>query len=362
MTGAGHSGAAVIGAVGARTPVGLSADGSAAAWRAGISRLGEHPRFVDKEGEPIRTAFDAALDPDLPVLERMCQIAESALHEACEGLGTAGRRRATLMVALPEPRPGWSELDATPVLQRLTAAAHHHVEVERTVPFARGHAAGLLALESATREIESGACELALVGGVDSWLDYRALSWLDQERRLASGANRLGFTPGEAAAFVLVASAATLRSLRLPTLAQIRGVASAHEPKTRSTDEVCLGEGLNVAIRSAASGLSLPEEKIATTYCDINGERYRSEEFMYVPLRVWAPFVDANRYETTADAWGDVGAATGPLLLALVASSVRRGWARGPTALVFAGSDDGARAAAALALPQAPAPSQGATA
>ena len=29
----------------------------------------------------------------------------------------------------------------------------------------------------------------------------------------------------------------------------------------------------------------VPDERIATTYCDINGERRRTDEFLYVPLR-----------------------------------------------------------------------------
>ncbi len=354
MTGAGFSGGVVICAIGARTPVGLTADSSAAAWRAGISRIAEHPRYVDKAGEPVRVATDGALDPDLGVADRMQQMASAALHEACEALAGAGRPKATLLVALPQTRPGFSDADAAPLLAALSQASRHSVELSRAIPFARGHAAGLVALHNAALEIEAGSNEVFLVGGVDSWVDPQALSWLDEGRRLASMDNRLGFAPGEAAAFVLVTSVGTARTLKLPILARVRGVALAAETQHRDSEDVCTGEGLTAAVAEATSGLTLPDEKITTTYCDINGERYRSEEFMYVPLRLWAPFVDANRYDTTADAWGDVGAATGPLLLSVAVSSSRRQWARGSSVLVFTGSDAGTRAAATLSLSNEP--------
>ena len=105
------------------------------------------------------------------------------------------------------------------------------------------------------------------------------------------------------------------------------------------------------AIAGATHPLRLPHEKIATTYCDINGERRRSEEFFYVPLRLSAPFIDANRYESPADAWGDVGAASGPLYVALAVASAERGYARGPHVLAWTSSDGGTRAAVTLTLP-----------
>ena len=43
-------------AVGARTPLGLTAESSAAAVRAGIRRLTHHPLFVDRMAEPVTVA------------------------------------------------------------------------------------------------------------------------------------------------------------------------------------------------------------------------------------------------------------------------------------------------------------------
>ena len=92
----------------------------------------------------------------------------------------------------------------------------------------------------------------------------------------------------------------------------------------------------------------MPEQKIGRMLCDINGESYRSEEFMYLPLRVKAPFVDANRYEAPADSVGDVGAASCPLHIGLVAAGARRRTRQPDYALTWASSEGGLRGAAAL--------------
>src|SRR5450432_4315465 len=68
-------------AVGARTPLGLTAEGSAAAVRAGVSRIREHPFMVDMRGQHARMACDARLDPLLAGHARMLALARAALSE-----------------------------------------------------------------------------------------------------------------------------------------------------------------------------------------------------------------------------------------------------------------------------------------
>jgi len=107
-------------AIGARTPVGLTAETAAAAVRARISRISEHPFLVDVRGERVRMARDGLLEPDLFGVPRMIALARSALDEV---LGKLGPRalglRMTLLVGLPELRPGWTERDVGAMEQEL---------------------------------------------------------------------------------------------------------------------------------------------------------------------------------------------------------------------------------------------------
>lgn len=111
------------------------------------------------------------------------------------------------------------------------------------------------------------------------------------------------------------------------------------------------GSGLARAVTGALTGLELPRDAVDTAYIDINGERYRSEEWGFVALQVPSAF-KTLRYEAPADCWGDVGAASGALASALAVQSWARGYARGPRALVMSGSPDGLRGAFLLQDPR----------
>ncbi len=339
-----------IAACGARTAVGLGADAAAAAVRAGVSRLMLHPRFVDTTGESVRLAYDASLDVDLRAPERMAALGLSAVKEALAELD--GSAKLGLYVAGPEPRPGAGEQALQPVSTRLTGALVERFEVVASRVFPFGHAAGASALQAATADLTANRVELALVVGVESYVDHETLAWLDATRQLDHERCRSGFTPGEGAAAVLLVQRGRSRAFRLPELASILGVGLAMEPITINSPDPVLGLGLTDAMKQATAHLKYPQNKITTAYCDINGQRYRSEEFMYIPLRLWAPFVDANAYEAPADCWGDIGAASLPAFMNLIVQSGRRGYAKGSYNLSWASSVGGRRGAVLLELPE----------
>ncbi|MEM7160639.1 MAG: beta-ketoacyl synthase N-terminal-like domain-containing protein [Myxococcota bacterium] len=345
------SAAHVIVAMGARTPVGLRAETSAAAIRAGISRHASHPTMIDGAGDPLCCAVDATLDPDLRGAARAETLAMSALQECIEPLVPVGKATLSLWMGVPETRPGWGEADTKQLMRRLSSTLGERFNLEQVMSVPRGHASGLAALELALREVDSGRVHGCIVGGVDTYLHHETIDWLDETRQIMTATNRSSFVPGEGAGFFVVMTESMARTLRLTVLATVRAVSTAVEPHPIKTPGICIGEGLTEAIRGATAPLRLPEEKVATTYCDINGERYRNDEFFYVPLRLWAPFVDSNRFEAPADCWGDVGAASGPLLAMLAIASGQRGYARGPHVLLWTSSEGGTRAAATLSLP-----------
>ena len=65
------TGSIYIIATGARTPVGLASAPAAAAVRAGITALGDHPFMVDQVGDPMPGAVDAEIDSHLMGPERL---------------------------------------------------------------------------------------------------------------------------------------------------------------------------------------------------------------------------------------------------------------------------------------------------
>ncbi|MBS0447267.1 MAG: hypothetical protein JSR59_15110 [Proteobacteria bacterium] len=334
-------------ATGARTCVGATAPASAAAIRAGMALFAEHPFMIDRHGEPMIVARDSFLPPEMPLKMRLGNLASSAAGEALavlECVEAARRPPLTLQVGLPEPRPGLpGDIEAT-LAERLQQTIGAAVALEG-ISFSRnGHSAGLLAIGSTAARIAAGAPGLFLAGGVDSYLEPETLEWLDQQGQLHGPQNTWGFVPGEAAAFCLLAGAATARRLGMEPRLWVASFGSAREQHRIKTDSLCVGLGLSDAVRQAAAGLP-PGSRIDQALCDFNGEPYRGDELGYTIVRTAEHFVSPGDFVTPADCWGDVGAASGPASAMLAVMAGTRGYARGPLALACASSEGGARAA-----------------
>jgi 3-oxoacyl-[acyl-carrier-protein] synthase-1 len=339
--------------VGARTPVGLTAESSAAAVRAGISRVQEHPFIISTRGEPRCSATDAYLESTSLGWRRLVPLAISACREAIGKLTLTGSdlRGLRVLLAIPEIRPGFSDPESGKLLAELAESISPVALGPRIEIAGRGHAGTLRGLQRAEQLLSTGQCELCVVGGVDSYFDSDTLDWLEGERRLSGEGIRAGFAPGEGAAFLVLAGTAVTRALRLSALATLRGVGTSTETRLLGGDVEVLGQGLAEAIALATAGLRPPQEAIDAIYCDINGERYRSDEWAFAELRT-QDMLRASGYEAPADCWGDVGAASGALCCVLAVRSWARGYAPGPRALVWASSDGGLRGAAVLEQPE----------
>jgi len=337
--------------IGARTAVGMTVAASAAAVRAGVSGLALHPRFKDRANEPISFAADPVLAVDLPVEQGMRDMLLSAIEEALrQASPSAPLAFDAAWLGLPEPRAGLApQLDAwlgTAMADNLrlpTASVH-------VLP--RGHAGGLMALQAAANALSRREVEVALVMGGDSYHDAQTLHSLDLRRRLMSAENRGGFPPGEAAGACILTRSDTAAKLGWPVLARLRAAATALEPHSLKASTPCLGEGLTAVLAAVTHKLSAARELVSDSYCDINGERYRNEEFVYALMRTQEAFVDAKDYICPADCWGDVGASSGLLYLALAVAAQTRGYAKGRHAVLWAGSDSGYRSALALSAAQ----------
>ncbi len=343
-----NAGNALIVGLGARTPVGLRALTSAVAALAGVTRLQEHPYMRDRAGESFVVGMDRTLDPH-ERHERMFVLALSALSEA---LGTLPVRSSQTVVpiylALPETdgRPGEPLLQGA-LCRRLTAALASSCTAP-VIGVPRGNAAGVVALEHALGGLHDGQFDCCVVGGVDSWLDPDLLEPLDRGGYIASSTNRWGFPPGEAAAALAVCSPSFAHRHGLRPLARVAATAYGTEENRIFTETICLGRGLADVLGRAATAARAPVDR---QFCDIDGLRYREHEFSLAVLRLPAArFIDTLAYEAPAGRWGNVGAASIPMLSMLPIVAHMRGRSRGRWPLVWSGSNSGLRGALLLHL------------
>jgi 3-oxoacyl-[acyl-carrier-protein] synthase I len=333
-------------ATGAYTAVGMSSVATAAAVRSGIAGFRQHPTFTDMLDDPLICAAPPGDSPTV-VVGRLIALLRNALVDALDGITPRARegfRRGSLLVAVPEERPGLpsglANLTADRLLRELAGGPH---------PIVRelGHAGGGIALASAREMLQRQGTDWLAIAGVDSYLSRETLLWLDWKRQLHATYNAWGFIPGEAAGVVLLSTLGGARATGLRPLAVVESIGLDHEEVPIGVDGVCLGRGLTRAVRTALAKLS-DDDKIDDIYCDQNGQNYRADEMGFMLARLSNRFRDAAAFVAPADCWGDVGAATVPLLVGLVTKAALRGWATGPLSLVFAGSDSGRRAAVLL--------------
>jgi 3-oxoacyl-[acyl-carrier-protein] synthase-1 len=327
-----------VAGIGAITAVGLCAGSTMAAQRAGISGQAEHAYLLDREGEPMRVAAVPWGEADGRITGRLVELAVQAAQDAMARAD--GRTAIDVMLALPESRPGLPEGFAVEVGTRFAEVFRKGMAGGKVKVLPRGHAGGLALMGQAATLLRERPERAVLVGGVDSWLVPETLEWLDAIEALHSDAMPWGFCPGEAAAFCLLCGDAPPDS-RLVLL----GAGHAVEWQRIRTRSVCIGEGLSAAWRGALDGVTRENRRIDQVWSDLNSEPYRGDEIALTVARTREHLAEAVEFVTPADSWGDVGAATGPLLLAAAEVAASKNYAAGPMSLLSASSDGGPRAA-----------------
>ncbi len=358
-----------ITALGAVTPVGLSAPATCAALRAAIARLTALEGWNDAGGTPDPPVIGGRvplehLDPgfageewpgherwDLarpaphqlvsPGPERLIELALPAAEEAWRQSGhDDGTRGVGLYLGLDD------QDDGAPLAEAITRHLGVRFEVVRSERL--GRAAALAALHHAARHLRDGRVTVALVGGVDSLLRRAPLARLAEAGVLRTDENPRGIIPGEAAAFVVL-EAAPRAGRALATLA---ASATAEEP-TAGTDDPNQGVGLTRAFREARAGA--PKlERFPRVICDLNGEHYRTREWGYAYVRALGDAHAAPDGPSGADLWhpadciGDSGAGSGALDVVWGVTAMQKGYALSPHTLVWGASDGPLRAAVLL--------------
>lgn len=332
-------------------PIGIGAAQASASFRAGLSAFAESSVY-DSRFEPVRMALlpEDSLPPLADLLaeralvartRRMLRLLAPALTAARSGLDPS--EPLPLFLGSAEPNSALARQNAAELVTLVSTQAEVVCDEAQSAVFAEGRAAGLLALEAGCAALARGVPRV-LVAGVDTFLDLRLLAELDREGRVLGSRVMDGFVPGEGAACLLLSRSPREKRAALC----VRAVASVRDPGHRTGTAPALGEGLSRAVealRSQDPALA----PVATCFAGLNGESFGAKEWGVARIRhqdVLGPDVVV---EHPADCFGDVGAAMGPLLLALADETLRSGDRAGP-ALVWASSDGEPCACAYVAL------------
>jgi 3-oxoacyl-[acyl-carrier-protein] synthase-1 len=334
-----------ITSAGAVCSAGVGIRQTSAAIRAGLGRIAETP-LRDRFLEPVRMALLAAeaLEPLRAELEvtvregpvrRLLRLAAPALREAAAGAGQTGA--LPVLMGVNGSAKELDRLTAGGLLGALATQAGVPLRLDASRLVGGGRAAALLALRAAMEDLTRGTVDAVLVGGADTHLDPVRLGALDQEGRLLGPQAPDGFIPGEGAAFVLVSRRADRTAsgaVPLQVVACGRGTETGH----RYSSEPARGEGLSAAIADLLVSFPPPHPPVRTVLASLNGESALAKPWGVACLRHRDLLPADLRLEHPADCLGDLGAATGALLLALAFETLTAETRDAP-ALVWAASD-----------------------
>ena len=368
--------ALAITGIGAVTPVGLSADASAAAFRASIPGMGPilstliasdsggpepitggrvplewfdggprdeewpgHERF----GTPIPTPDHLLVEDGL---ERLVRLAVPAATESLRGqLGTSPPPTEFglyLGIGAGESRETGQALAAA------VAKALSGFRPAKTQVYRLGRAAGLVALHSAAADIADGKIRGAIVGGVDSLVRPTTFGKMSAAGLVKAAADAPGVMPGEAAAFCVLE-----KDPRASAIVWLQVTAYAEEPTAGTTDPN-QGVGLTKVLRAVREAGDFSHSPLVI--CDLDGDRYRALEWGLVGVRVFGDLHEDPEAPAAGQTWhpadcvGDTGAASGIMNCVWAAEILRKGYGRVDRIVVWGASHERPRAAALLTM------------
>jgi 3-oxoacyl-[acyl-carrier-protein] synthase-1 len=286
---------------------------------------------------PLVPALEA-VQKARPAHARMLRLATWALVEAT----AACTEPPPLLLAVPEARRGLSDPIGADFLHDLQTQAETPVDEAHSKLYRQGGAGGLLAIRDALALLAAGQFPCVLVGAVDTFLDLPLLLALERDQRLA-GASPDGFIPGEASAFLLLASRGAARQLRMDPIARVTAAAAGVERGHRGSSRPLLGDGLSETFQSLFAQVG-QGPKVPCVYAGMNGESLPGKEWGVAYLRSSTRFNPDCEIEHPADCVGDAGAALGLAMLGMAAIGIENGHHASPV-LVWSTSDQADRAA-----------------
>lgn len=303
----------VVTALAGITPIGEDAQQIYAALNASMSAVEESDLYqcVDTNSptEDSATFYAASiplLDRDIRGCERLYKLLELTLEKIKPELAYFENKKAALFIAFPEEANGL-QLEAIEDYLQLDLPEN---VVLKIVPGDQTEIFRII--NKAKQYLQNGRLDCCIVGAVDSWIDPKRLEFLDEATLLKSQKNRDGFNPGEACCLVVLESQQHAARHQRTVLAKIGRVGEGVEKNDYASGKQSSGTGLATAIRAALGDDALHFDEV---YCDLNGESYRAFEWGLMMSRLGPELDPVKSLIHPAEATGDVGAASGALLL-----------------------------------------------
>lgn len=358
----------VVTACGVHSSLGGGVDGSAA-FRCGLVRaqeLGEWPAFDEETLEEYHVAGHpaAGVMEGFQAVARLAKLGNYALSDlnTMLGVGTLSGLRIGVHLAIGTDFASSAE-DGAPeraerVLRRLEFDEASLGRDLATMLYPGSSFGVLHALRSAAAAIRGRDVDACIVGVVDSNLLTQRLTTGLAQRRIKTMDQPVGFSPGEAAVFLLLECEQSVRdrgvrvgprlaavSFRPHAVAKEQAAPGGAAPPSPLPDGVALQSAIDEALDEA----HINDAATGAILVDLNGETRRAIEFSNAMLRsAHAAKLQTWAVEMPGTSFGDTGAASALQNTALAFLGMGEASARGRAHLVTVSGETGVAGAVLL--------------
>ena len=367
-----------ITAIGMATSLGLDIKTSCAAARAGIARpvsLDYFPLKSPDDGSATAAAGHpiADLTSGFAGSGRLLRLAQLAADDLKEQLAMprSDDRSQGLFLSLPSPMRRYTLLDrfthrdtreamqastpdveVLPLIEQLATRICQTIghEAQATTSLAGRTGINQL-LKQAIEQLRQGYIQRAIVGGIDSFLDYNTLMWLNNTGRLKTEENPVGFQPGEGAVFLVLEASHARTGNPTRAMATIEQVSFGQEFCAFSKQGQPTGAGTFRAIREIQADCLPTKSQTSWLLSDMNGEPYRAMDLSQALLKAshrWPSSFSSPNVWFPAMNFGDTGSAASAVAIAVAARALQSGNAPRQQATVLTASDATERSAVSL--------------
>ncbi len=275
--------------------------------------------------------------------ERILTMALFAVHEALHQQPVDAS--IPVVLAIPEMAEQGYSIPADLLLKNLLKQKALPLKVDAASFIATGRAAGIHGLQQAFDYLYQKGASYVLLGGSDSYINTARIDYLDENERLLVSNRMDSFVAGEGAGFLLLTrDRHKAMQLNNHVVALYRPGLGEEQGHMYSDEPYC-GDGLADAFRQALSRYT--GEPVKVIYSSMNGEHIWAKEYGVACLRNRHALDNNVQTEHPADCYGDLGAATGSVLIGVAAIHLLQNRAVN-TQLVYASADRSQRAAVVM--------------
>lgn len=311
------------------TSIGGNTAMTAAAVKAKVSGY-KASNFFNMQGFPITMAsvphdIFSSVEADIETGELYCdqfdriiKMAIIAIREALSQIPI--NKPVPLILAMPEVTQADDYVPLELLMTNLAKQKDLQLKFDKIQSVSTGRAAGIQGLELAIKTLFEKGEEYVLVGGSESYEDAKRLYDLDETDRLLAENRMDGFAVGEGAGFILLTRKPDRAMKKNGYIISLSSPGSSQEEGHYYSDKTYKGDGLDKAFKMALSGCT--ENSIDTVYTSMNGENYWAKEYGVASIRNKRVLKEAVKTEHPADCYGDLGIATGTVMLGLSANNL----------------------------------------